>query len=69
MFNIFTCHHPCLACILPYRHLVSMVFGTAIPTSSYRSVFILGNMEGKDSGKNTPGRVLDPAWNEVCENN
>ena len=24
-------------------------------------------MEGKGSGKNTPGRVLDPAWNEVCE--
>ena len=26
-------------------------------------------MEGKGSGKNTSGRILDPAWNEVCENN
>ena len=26
-------------------------------------------MEGKGSGKNTSGRVLDPAWNEVCKNN
>ena len=33
MFN--ACHHPCLACILSYEHLVSMVFGMVTPTSSY----------------------------------
>ena len=27
------CHRPCLTCILPYLHLVTMVFGMAIPTS------------------------------------
>ena len=27
------------------------------------------NVEGDRSGKNTSGRVLDPAWNEVLDRN
>ena len=32
---LVACNYSCLACILPQLHLVSIVFGMAIPTSSY----------------------------------